>query len=214
MSKANRLYNIWRGIKYRCTDPNCSCYSHYGGRGIAMCNEWLQSFDAFRQWSMQNGYSDNLTVDRIDNNGNYCPSNCRWITHSEQQRNRNNNIRIEHDGESKTISEWSRILGISDKTLYKRYNSAIKHKGFCDYEDLKNPASYPRIYTDRYRNRNPRPSRIVEQYSLNGEFIRVLSLVEAESEGFNKRNIHNCCSGRSKSACGYIWKYTDTFSKS
>lgn len=214
MSKANRLYNIWRGIKYRCTDPNCSCYSHYGGRGITMCNEWLQSFDAFRQWSMQNGYSDNLTIDRIDNNGNYCPSNCRWITHSEQQRNRNNNIRIEHDGESKTISEWSRILGISDKTLYKRYNSAIKHKGFCDYENLKNPTSYKPIYTEHYKNRRPRPSRIVEQYSLEGEYLDSFSLVKAREKGFNCKAIHNCCSGRSKTACGYIWKYTDKFSKS
>jgi hypothetical protein len=214
MSKANRLYNIWCGIKKRCYNPKEPCYSYYGGRGITVCNEWLHDFDAFQHWSLENGYSDLLTIDRIDTNGNYSPNNCRWITHAEQQRNRSNNVRVEHNGESKTIAEWSRILGISDKALYKRYNSAIKHKGFCDYEDLKNSASYPRIYTDRYRNRKPRPSRIVEQYSLNGEFIRILSLVEAESEGFNKQNIHNCCSGRSKSACGYIWKYTDRFSKS
>ena len=214
MSKANRLRNIWCGIKRRCTNPKDSRYPRYGGRGIAICDDWLYSFDSFQQWAINNGYSDNLTIDRIDNNGDYIPDNCRWITHSEQQRNRNNNIRVEHNGESKTISEWSRILGLSDKCLYKRYKSAIKHKGFCEYDDMINKSSYDPIYTDRYKNRKPKPSRIVEQYSIDGKLLDTFSLVEAESRGFNKRNIHNCCAGRAKTACGYIWKYTDKFSKS
>lgn len=214
MSKADRLYNIWCGIKKRCFNPKEPCYSHYGARGITICDDWLHDFSAFEQWSLANGYSDTLTIDRIDNNGNYCPENCRWITHDEQQRNRSNNVRVEHNGESKTISEWSRLLGISDKTLYKRYDSAIKHKGFCIYDDLLITAKYQPIYTERYKNRKPKASRIVEQYSLNGEYICSLSLVEAREKGFNSRAIHNCCSGRCKTACGYIWKYTDTFSKS
>lgn len=214
MSKHTRLYNIWCGLKKRCYNPKDSCYSYYGGRGIIVCSEWLHDFDSFHQWSIRNGYSESLTIDRIDTNGNYAPDNCRWITHDEQQRNRNNNIRVDHNGESKTISEWSKLLGVSDKTLYKRYNSAMKHKGFCEYDDLIRTPSYKPIYTDSYKSRKPKPSRIVEQYSLNGEYICSLSLVEAEAKGFNKRNIHNCCACRSKSACGYIWKYTDTFSKS
>lgn len=213
MSKADRLRNIWRGMKRRCNNPKEPCYSHYGARGITVCDDWLHNFGAFAEWSLANGYSDNLTIDRIDNNGNYCPENCRWITHDEQQRNRTNNVRIEHDGESKTISEWSRLLGISDKTLYKRYDSAIKHKGFCVYDDLIITAKYPKIYTERYKTRKPKPSRIVEQYSLNGEYICSLSLVEAREKGFNSRAIHNCCSGRCKTACGYIWKYADVFAK-
>ncbi len=214
MSKANRLYNIWCGIKKRCYNPKEPCYRYYGAKGITVCNEWLHDFNAFSKWSFQNGYSDLLTIDRIDSNGNYCPDNCRWITHAEQQRNRTNNVRIEHNGESKTIAEWSRVLGLSDKCLYKRYKSAIKHKGFCEYDDMINKSSYDPIYTERYKNRKPKPSRIVEQYSLNGELLDTFSLVEAESRGFNKRNIHNCCAGRAKTACGYIWKYTDKFSKS
>lgn len=214
MSKADRLYSIWCGIKKRCFNPKEPCYPHYGARGITVCDEWLHDFNAFEQWSLANGYSDTLTIDRIDNNGNYSPDNCRWITHDEQQRNRSNNIRVEHNGESKTISELSRELGLSDKTLYKRYHSAILHKGFCEFDDLINHRSYAKIYTEKYKNRNPRPSRIVEQYSLNGEYICSLSLVEARDKGFNPQNIHNCCSGRCKTACGYIWKYTDTFSKS
>lgn len=214
MLKANRLYNIWCGIKKRCFNPKEPCYPHYGGRGITICDEWLHDFDAFQQWSLANGYSDSLTIDRIDTNSNYSPDNCRWITHAEQQRNRTNNIRVEHNGESKTIAEWSRELGLSDKCLYKRYNSAVKHKGFCEFEDLKNPQSYQRIYTERYKNRKPRPSRNVEQYSLEGEYIGSFSLNEAEEKGFSKTAIHNCCAGRSRTACGYIWKYTDIFSKS
>lgn len=214
MSKADRLYSIWCGIKKRCFNPKEPCYPHYGARGITVCDEWLHDFNAFEQWSLANGYCDTLTIDRIDNNGNYSPDNCRWITHDEQQRNRSNNIRVEHNGESKTISELSRELGLSDKTLYKRYHSAILHKGFCEFEDLINHRTYQPIYTERYKNRKPKPSRIVEQYSLNGEYICSLSLVEARDKGFNPQNIHNCCSGRCKTACGYIWKYTDTFSKS
>lgn len=214
MSKANRLYNIWCGIKKRCYNPKEPCYRHYGARGITVCDEWLHDFNAFSKWSLQNGYSDLLTIDRIDTNGNYCPDNCRWITHAEQQRNRTNNVRIEHNGESKTIAEWSRVLGLSDKCLYKRYNSAIKHKEVCTYDDLLISAKYTKIYTERYKNRKPKPSRIVEQYSLDGNYICTISLKEAREKGFNSRNIQNCCSGRSKTACGYIWKYTDDFSKS
>lgn len=213
MSKADRLRNIWRGMKRRCNNPKDTCYPRYGAKGISVCNEWLHDFSAFEQWSLANGYSDTLTIDRIDNNGNYCPENCRWATHGEQQRNKSNNVRVEHNGESKTISEWSRLLGISDKTLYGRYDSAIKHKGFCVYDDLLITAKYQPIYTERYKNRKPRSSRIVEQYSLNGEYIRSISLVEAKKQGFNPQNIHNCCSNRSSSACGYIWKYTDMFAK-
>ncbi len=214
MSKAKRLYNIWCGIKKRCYNPKEPCYCHYGARGITVCDEWLHDFNAFSKWSLQNGYSDLLTIDRIDTNGNYCPDNCRWITHAEQQRNRTNNVRIEHNGESKTIAEWSRILGLSDKCLYKRYKSAIKHKGVCTYDDLLISVKYPKIYTERYKNRKPKPSRIVEQYTLEGQYLCSLSLVEAREKGFNPRNIQNCCSGRSKTACGYIWKYIDDFSKS
>lgn len=79
----NRLYNIYANIKYRCYTKTCRAYSRYGGRGITMCNEWLQSYDNFKNWALQNGYKQNLCIDRIDNDGNYEPSNCQWITISE-----------------------------------------------------------------------------------------------------------------------------------
>lgn len=77
-----RIYQIWANIKYRCFNSNCSAYKDYGGKGITICDEWLD-FMNFYNWAINNGYSDNLTIDRIDVNGNYEPDNCRWVTKSE-----------------------------------------------------------------------------------------------------------------------------------
>ena len=116
----SRLYSIWNGIKKRCENPNCSNFKNYGGRGITVCNEWKESFQAFYEWAMKNGYSHNLTIERIDVNGNYEPSNCKWTTIKEQANNKRNSVYIEYEGETHTISEWSEILGIKSGTIYSR----------------------------------------------------------------------------------------------
>ena len=115
-----RLYVVWRGMKRRCYYPRESSFPHYGGRGITVCDEWNNSFEAFRDWAMANGYRDDLTLDRIDYNGNYEPSNCKWSTMEEQQNNKSNNIILTYNGQTHTAPEWSRITGIPVIAIYNR----------------------------------------------------------------------------------------------
>ena len=96
--RGTRLYHIYSAMKQRCTNPKNKSYSNYGGRGISMCNEWLNNPDAFIEWAIANGYNDGLTIDRIDNNRNYSPENCRWIPSSIQSSNRRSCIHIEYNG--------------------------------------------------------------------------------------------------------------------
>lgn len=122
MIKINRLYNIRKGMKKRCYYLKDKDYKNYGGRGVSICEEWLDSWRAFQSWALDNGYSNELSIDRIDVNGNYEPSNCKWATAKEQANNKRNNINlIEIDGELKTLNDWSELMGINYQTLYMRY---------------------------------------------------------------------------------------------
>lgn len=116
-SHANRLYSIWRNMKQRCYNPKAAKYNNYGGRGIAVCEEWINSYVSFHEWAMANGYSDNLTLDRIENNGNYEPLNCRWSTNQEQSNNTRFNRLLTYNEETKTLAQWADEIGLNFTTL-------------------------------------------------------------------------------------------------
>jgi hypothetical protein len=115
-----RLYSSWRSMKQRCQNPRAHAFEEYGGRGIKVCDEWSDSFYAFKEWALSNGYHEGLSIDRIDNDKGYEPSNCRWATRSEQQRNRRNNRMVTFNNETKTMSEWAACLGIERNVLWNR----------------------------------------------------------------------------------------------
>lgn len=118
--KMTRHLKIYKGMKDRCYNPKNKRYKDYGGRGIKICDEWLKDYNAFLKWALENGYDENLTIDRIDVNGNYEPSNCRWATSKQQAFNRRSNHRITINGENKTITEWSEIRNIKITTICAR----------------------------------------------------------------------------------------------
>lgn len=117
-----RLYKLFLDMKKRCYNPKCKAYKWYGKRGIAVCDEWLHDFMAFYNWSMNNGYNDSLTIDRIDVNGNYEPSNCRWVDMKIQNRNSRHNRNITINGKSHCLSEWCEIFNIKYKNVLQRIN--------------------------------------------------------------------------------------------
>ena len=117
-----RLFKIWQSMHERCEREKHRYYKDYGGRGITVCVEWAE-YIPFAKWARENGYSDNLSIDRIDVNGNYEPSNCRWVTMKEQHNNRRNNYRIEYEGQSYTLTQMAEKTGIGITTLKWRLAS-------------------------------------------------------------------------------------------
>jgi len=119
MSKT-RLYKVWKDVKARCCNLNNSSYKDYGGRGISICNEWIVNFESFFEWSLLKGYNELLTIDRIDVNGNYEPSNCRWATRTVQNNNTRRNFYIDYQNEKYTLSLLARKFGFKPLVVYKR----------------------------------------------------------------------------------------------
>ena len=118
--KNTRLYRVYSGMKSRCYNSNTPMYKYYGGRGITVCEEWKNDFKAFYEWAMNNGYSDKLTIDRIDNNGNYEPSNCRWVDMKTQSHNTSHNHIVKLNGVEHSLTEWAEIYNINIKTIRDR----------------------------------------------------------------------------------------------
>jgi len=115
-----RLYRIYHAMKQRCYNPNANHYDRYGGRGIRICDEWLNDFQTFAEWAISDGYASGLTIDRIDNDGNYEPSNCRWVTQRVQTRNSSRNTSIEYNGERRILTDWCELYGVNIATAAHR----------------------------------------------------------------------------------------------
>lgn len=133
-----KLYNTWNRMIHRCYDIKHHKYYRYGARGISVCDEWRNNYDTFYNWSINNGYKEGLSIDRINNDGNYEPSNCRWTTRKQQQRNMSRNKVIKYKGENKCLSEWCEELNLYYPTIISRL-----HKGWSAERALSTPTNRP-----------------------------------------------------------------------
>lgn len=122
-----RLHTIWKRMKDRCSNENADNWQYYGARGIRVCDAWVHSFVAFRDWAMANGYTDDLSIDRIDYDGNYEPSNCRWATRGEQARNTRGN----HVVLGRCLAEWTEVMGFSKHTIKHRLKRGWSYEKAC-----------------------------------------------------------------------------------
>ena len=121
--KHPRIYKIWHSMRDRCERQKNTAFQHYGGRGISVCDEWSRKpdgFENFCNWAINNGYSDDLTIDRIDVNKGYFPDNCRWVSYRTQANNKTNTIRVEYNGVVKPLSEWVETLNMEYSLVVSR----------------------------------------------------------------------------------------------
>lgn len=210
----SRLYSIYTGMLKRCRQKTTNGYERYGGRGIGVCDEWkgAHGFEHFRDWAQANGYSENLTLDRIDVNGNYRPDNCKWSTPEEQCNNRRNNVWLEYCGERHTLSQWARILNIPKATLQARYRKGWSTEDVLFFHQDK-PVGNPRPWTEETRIKQreicKKKMKPVAQLSLDGKVIaRFESVHDAgRKTGISRSTITGIASGRTKSPKDYIWLY-------
>ena len=187
MSKT-RLHTIWNSMHCRCERKQTNGYSRYGGRGIKVCEEW-KDFEPFMEWALASGYSECLTLDRIDNDGDYCPENCRWATKEEQCNHQRTNHYITCDGETHTLIQWSRITGVSRDAIYDRLQ-----KGMTTKEELFAP--------------NPNKKRpLVAIDEKTGVIYWFESSKDAERRGYSRPGIWRAINGEHKTHHGLIWKY-------
>lgn len=157
----SRIYTIYQGMIQRCFNANSDTYKNYGKRGITICDEWISKdvgFINFYNWAISNGYDENLTIERIDVNGNYNPKNCTWITNKEQQNNKRTNVLISSGEDVLNMRQWSKVTGINEKTIEKRIRMGWKeedlfkevHKGKVTNSIIKEIIN---MYNDGYSAR-------------------------------------------------------------
>lgn len=133
----HKTYLLWRHIKSRCLNKNSKYYSYYGGRGICIDEIWINDAKSFCDWCFANGWEEGLQIDRIDNNGNYSPDNCRFVTAKINGRNKRNNTLIEYKGQTKTLGDWAETLGINCHTMSSRLNRGHSLENIMSVNHLK-----------------------------------------------------------------------------
>lgn len=131
-----RLYYVWLSMRNRCYRPQTNGYERYGGRGITVCKEWREHFEPFAEWAITNGYRQGLQIDRVDNNGNYEPQNCRWVTHRENLNNTSRTFHLQYKGRSYTAQEAAEAFNISAALLRERI-----HRGWSVEEAITTPVA-------------------------------------------------------------------------
>lgn len=206
MSKNKRLYSVWKSMRQRCYNPNNYKYKNYGARGISVCDEW-RDYSKFEEWAFENGYNENAkygdcTIDRINVNGNYEPTNCRFISTQDQCYNKTNLHYITYDGQTKCLSEWAKFLGIKESTLRMRlinYKWNID-KSFNTKDGRSNRKNRQDIKTS---------NKVILQYDINGDLLKEWSsITEASKElKINIGNISACCRQQRRSAGNFIWRF-------
>jgi ABC-type transport system substrate-binding protein len=132
-----KLNDVWKAMISRCYHSSNTSYDIYGGRGIEVCSEWRADYCEFRRWAMSHGYAEGLQIDRIDNDGDYSPENCRFVTRKQQCRNRSSNLLLTMNGITKTAIEWSEETGMKVGTIYSR-----KSYGWSDEKVLTAPLQW------------------------------------------------------------------------
>ena len=193
------LHTVWKNMIGRCMVPGHPNRKRYGDRGISVCEEWLE-FAPFYEWAIDNGYRQGLTIDREDNDGNYCPENCRWVTPKVNANNRSNNVLVEFNGTTKTVQEWANHVGVTHQAMSDRLKS--------NKWTLEEALTYPK---NKKSVKQPAFYKKIEQYTVDGEFVRRWdSLTEAANElHLYTSNICAALKSDRRITGGYRWRYAE-----
>ena len=203
--QSSKLYQVHNSMKQRCFNKKDKGYKNYGGRGIIVCNEWSdkeKGFINFYNWAVKNGYQEGLTIDRIDVNGNYEPSNCRWVTQQKQQLNKRTNRFLKYNGEIKTIKEWSEELNISYKILQYKSKQGLTIQEILKEQEKNNLKKYFKKVTLYYKDTGKKFKDFENVYQACME----LGLKRTQTS-----SAYKALYGQRSSSYGYIWRFTNEY---
>lgn len=191
-----RLYVEWSSMKSRCYNKRNKSYNRYGGRGIAVCDEWRNSFENFRNWALKNGYNDILTIERKDVNGNYCPGNCCWISQKQQAKNRRTTLRTtDKNGNEAYAMDIAKENGISMNIVIARKNNG------WNLDKALNTPLIEQTIKRKVLQTSLTTGNVIAEYESIGEASR--------KTGTERSSISRCCLGERNKAGGYGWRYAE-----